>query len=94
MLLSIESMIPYMALLFGSVMTYTAWASKKILENIEASVKSTSNKVSEHEKTIARLESSLLYESLRVTEIKVEVGILRNHGKLYSRLESKENDNA
>lgn len=73
---------PIIMFVFGTVMSYLGWATKKILENIEKTVEKTSVKVDEQGSEIAEIHTTLKIHDHRISEIKSEVVEIKKSGKM------------
>ena len=71
--IELSQLTPYFLFFFGVVITYIGWSTKKILENIEAAIKQTSEKVDHHDHHITEILSILKVHDLRIHELKEKV---------------------
>ncbi len=81
MILEVASITPYILFFFGIVITYIGWTTKKILENIEYTIKSTSEKVDHHDHNISEIISILKVHDFRIEDLKSEVIELKKTSK-------------
>ena len=82
MVLEIAGITPYLLFFFGVVITYIGWSTKKILENIEYTIKATSEKVDNHDHHISEILSVLKVHDFRIEDLKSEVVELKKAGKI------------
>jgi len=73
---------PYFLFMFGLIITYIGWSTKKILENIEEAIKITSEKVDNHDHHITQILSVLRLHEFRIDDLKSEVVELKKSDKI------------
>ncbi len=82
MKLELASMTPYILFMFGLIITYIGWTTKKILENIEKAIEKTANKVDRHDHHISEILSVLKIHDLKIQSLNDHVEELRNSDKI------------
>lgn len=73
---------PYFLFLFGIIITYIGWTTKKILENIEYAIKNTSEKVDNHDYHISEILSILKIHDFKIEILNSEVVQLKKDDRI------------
>lgn len=81
----LSQITPYFLLLFGVIITYIGWSTKKILENIEDAIKKTSAKVDHHDNHITEILSILKVHDFRIEDLKTEIVEIKKSGKILEK---------
>lgn len=81
----LSQITPYFLLLFGVIITYIGWSTKKILENIEDAIKKTSAKVDHHDSHITEILSILKVHDFRIEDLKTEIVEIKKSGKILEK---------
>jgi len=71
--LELTQLTPYIMFVFGCIITYIGYTTKKILENIEHSVEKTADKVELHSIEISSIHATLAGHQVEITNIKSQV---------------------
>jgi hypothetical protein len=82
MTMHLSTMTPYFLFFFGVIITYIGWSTKKILENIEQSIKETAKKVDGHDIHISEIVSTLKIHDIKIDVLHSEVVELKKSGKI------------
>lgn len=82
MTMQLSSITPYILFLFGMTITYIGWSTKKILENIEVSIKETARKVDHHDQHITEILTVLKVHDYQINLINAEVVELKKNGRM------------
>ena len=85
MKLELSHLTPYILFMFGLVMTYIGWTTKKILENIEDAIKKTSEKVDNHDHHIAEILSVIRVHDFKIDNLHTEVVQLKKRDRIEAR---------
>ena len=73
---------PYILFFFGLIITYIGWSAKKILENIEGTIKNTAAKVEDHTQYITSIQTDIRVHAIRIDSIEREVVEIKKNGKI------------
>jgi hypothetical protein len=73
---------PIITLIFGCFISYIGWTTKKILENIESTVKKTADKVEYHAGEISDIHTVLKIHDLMITNLQGEVVEIKKSAKM------------
>jgi hypothetical protein len=73
----LASYTPYILFIFGIVITYIGWTTKKILENIENAIKSTAKKVDYHDRHITEILAILKVHDFKIQSINDDIVMLK-----------------
>lgn len=82
MKLELTPLTPYFLFFFGVIITYIGWTTKKILENIEAAIKDTSEKVDHHDRNITEILTVLKVHDYQINLLNAEVVELKKNGRI------------
>jgi hypothetical protein len=82
MKLELATLTPYFLFLFGLIITYIGWTTKKILENIESAIKETAKKVDHHDRHITEILTVLKVHDYQLNLLNSEVVELKKSGKI------------
>lgn len=82
MKLELAQATPYIMFIFGCVITYIGWTTKKILENIEHSVSKTADKVESHAIEISGIHATLAGHNVEISNIKSNIDGIKKSAKL------------
>lgn len=82
MKLDLTQMTPYLMFVFGCVITYIGYTTKKILENIEHSVSKTADKVESHAIEISGIHATLTGHGVEITNIKSNIDEIKKNVKI------------
>ncbi len=73
---------PIITLIFGCFISYIGWTTKKILENIESTVKKTADKVEYHASEISDIHTVLKIHDLMITNLQGDVVEIKKSAKM------------
>lgn len=73
---------PIITFFFGCFISYIGWTTKKILENIEHTVKKTSDKVEYHTSEISNLHATVKIHDMQIHDIKASVVEIKKSVKI------------
>ena len=73
MKIDISLFTPYIMFFFGIVITYIGWSTKKILENIEGTIKKTAERVDDHSEHITAIQSDIKVHDIRIVSLERDV---------------------
>ena len=73
---------PIITLIFGCFISYIGWTTKKILENIEQTVKKTADKVEYHTNEISEIHTVLKIHDMIIHDIKSDVVEIKKSVKI------------
>jgi len=82
MKLDLAPLTPYLMFIFGCVITYIGYTTKKILENIEHSVSKTADKVESHAIEISGIHATLAGHNVEISNIKSNIDGIKKSVKL------------
>lgn len=80
--MELSKFTPYFLFFFGIIITYIGWSTKKILENIEEAIKTTSLKVDIHDRHISDILSTLKVHDYQIEKINSEVVSFKKSGRI------------
>jgi len=82
MKIELASLTPYILFIFGLIITYIGWTTKKILENIEAAIKATAKKVDYHDRHITEIFGTLKLHENKFDTLNDRIDELRKSDKI------------
>lgn len=78
----LSALTPYVLFMFGIIVTYIGWSTKKILSNIEEKLSFFASKFEDHENELQELQLSVQRHDIEIRHLQSEVVEIKKSGKM------------